>query len=240
MPLLATAALAAGFALQPTGTFHADEPVARDGERWLALVDDTAGRPALVATSVQVHRVHDPIADADDGPATGLEVTAVDVDPHAETAMLLRGPRLRPGAIEAGRVLDRPDDAGPEAIAAFVFRGTTWRLRARCPERGDTVASAADDAPAWQACDLALDNGRERQVLQTVRGMRQGDGRWAFGDEAGPVLLQVGDFDRDGRPDLILDTTDHYNVSRPTLFLSGGTRDGELVRRVAGYESVGC
>ena len=42
----------------------------------------------------------------------------------------------------------------------------------------------------------------------------------SLGDDASPTLLFAGDLDRDGKLDLIFDTTDHYNVRRPTLFLS--------------------
>lgn len=231
--LLATAALAAGFALQPTGAFHGDEPVARDGEHWLALATTSDGAQALVASRVAMRRVHDPIADADHGPPTGLDVSA---EQSPEASMLLRGPGLRPGTIEAGRILLPPADAAATEIGTFAFRGTTWRLHARCRPS----PHAASDAQEAQACDLVLQNGLAQQVLMAMRRVRQDDGSWSFGDDAAPSLLHAGDFDRDGRPDLILDTRDHYNVSRPTLFLSGEARGGELVRRVAGYTSVGC
>ncbi|WP_158636362.1 hypothetical protein [Aerolutibacter ruishenii] len=44
----------------------------------------------------------------------------------------------------------------------------------------------------------------------------------------------------DGRLDLVFDTTDHYNLLRPTLFLSSRAAAGELVGQVAQYQSVGC
>ncbi|MET0807665.1 MAG: hypothetical protein ABWX93_02785, partial [Pseudoxanthomonas sp.] len=62
----------------------------------------------------------------------------------------------------------------------------------------------------------------------------------SLGDDASPTLLFAGDLDRDGKLDLIFDGTDHYNVSRPTLFLSSPAGQGELLHEVARYESVGC
>ena len=39
---------------------------------------------------------------------------------------------------------------------------------------------------------------------------------------------------------LLFDVTDHYNLSAPTLFLSGAAGEGELVRAVAEQRSTGC
>ena len=82
--------------------------------------------------------------------------------------------------------------------------------------------------------------GAHRQVLAKMSGYRSPEGIDILGDDATPRLLFAGDLDRDGRLDLILDTTWHYNVSRPTLFLSTLAREGELVREAAANESVGC
>jgi hypothetical protein len=85
-----------------------------------------------------------------------------------------------------------------------------------------------------------LADGYRRQVLFALDAGRRDDGSLMLGDDASPALLFAGDLDRDGHLDLILDATDHYNVGRPTLYLSSPARDGELVRRVAVNESVGC
>lgn len=53
-------------------------------------------------------------------------------------------------------------------------------------------------------------------------------------------MRAAGDLDGDRALDLLIDLTDHYNVSRPTLFLSRGRRAGTLLERVATHESVGC
>jgi hypothetical protein len=66
-----------------------------------------------------------------------------------------------------------------------------------------------------------------------------GEAPW-LGDDATPALLFAGDLDRDGVLDLLLDTTDHYNLSRPTLFLSSQAGTGELLREVARFVAVGC
>ncbi|MCB0699151.1 MAG: hypothetical protein H6551_10140 [Chitinophagales bacterium] len=50
----------------------------------------------------------------------------------------------------------------------------------------------------------------------------------------------VGDIDRDGKPDFVLETSNNYNGSNPTLFLSSYAKPGELVKAVAYHSSVGC
>lgn len=232
--LLAPALLGAAFALQPTGTFHEGEPVARHGEHWLALVVD-GDRALLEKTRVRIRTVEDGVVDAP-GEATGQEVTATDA-PDAD--LLLRGPRLRAGPVEMakvthGHVQDGPPGSAPEGpIATIEFRGAVYRIEARCAD-GPVPPDAA------QRCDIVLARGLASQTLQSLERVRLDDGSVEWVGSASPALLRAGDFDRDGRLDLIFDTTDHYNASNPTLFLSSQAGPRELVRPVAEYRSTGC
>jgi hypothetical protein len=215
-----TALLAAAFALQPVGSFHADEPVARDGEHWLAL-RATALAASLVDTRARVTPVHDVVVDAD-GERSGREVaTAV-----PDAGLLLRGSGLR-----AGPVAFAPLPATPTPLTAAPLMLRLGRAEYRV---------TLDCGRAATRCEVVLADGYRRQVLFALDAGRRDDGSLMLGDDASPALLFAGDLDRDGRLDLILDATDHYNVGRPTLYLSSPARDGELVRRVAVNESVGC
>jgi hypothetical protein len=213
--------------VHPTGTFHDDEAFARDGERWLALEDSASGA-RLTSTRVRVTRVHDAVVDAE-GEATGREVVAVAAP---EAGVLLRGAGLRAGPVER---VERLDDSmlPPGEFAAFHFRGAEYRLRARCA----APPAATDEG---QACDVVLAGPAGEQVLFGVLRWVRSDGGIDFGDAARPLLLHAGDFDRDGRPDLILDTTDHYNVAEPTLFLSAPASHGGRLQAVATHRSTGC
>ncbi|GAB1596813.1 hypothetical protein [Lysobacter claricitrinus] len=217
---LIAAALVAAFALQPVGTFHDGESAARDGEAWLAL-QVTRPRSALVATTARVRRVHDEVADAA-GDATAHEVSTR----VADASFLLRGPRLYAGPVATAwtGVAPLPLSITPLALK---LRGATYRLRLDCTARGD-------------ACNVVLDGGAHAQVLLRLPAGRYNDGSLMLGDDAAPALLFAGDLDHDGHLDLILDSTDHYNVSQPTLYLSSGTDAGALVRQVALHRSTGC
>lgn len=228
MPSFALVLLAAaGFGLHPVGTLHGDEALVRDGERWLALESTPTGT-RLVPTRVRLDRVVDEILDGP-GEATGREVVAL-ASPGA--TLLLRGPGLRAGPIEGGDV-EATESPGDGMSPAFRFRGVEHRLQPVCP--------AALPAPGGsQACTMTLTGGGKAQALHPVLRWRGEDGTLGFGDEAPPRLLHVGDLDRDGRVDLILDTSDHYNAAQPTLFLSSPAKGDSRLEQVALHRSTGC
>lgn len=90
-------------------------------------------------------------------------------------------------------------------------------------------------------CEVALIEGERIQALVRMTA-QQMEGRpgLMLGDDATPHLIFAGDLDRDGKLDLIFDTTDHYNLSRPVLFLSGAAEGDELLHAVAEHNAVGC
>lgn len=226
--------LAAAIALQPPGQFHGDEPVARDGETWLAL-RASAESASLTPTRLRVHAAEDPILD-EPGQTSGRRVSSVlEPDPDAEGAQVvayLRGKGLVTGAVAPARILERSQDGTPPGYR-IDLGGNDHRIRTQCAPKRGSQAYARDCTVVLVAPDGA------EQVLMRVAGRREAD-TLMLGDDASPGLLFAGDLDRDGRLDLIFDVSDHYNVSRPTLFLSSRARDGELLHAVSTYESVGC
>ena len=234
-PLLLTAGLSPTplptHALQPAGGFHGDEPAARDGETWLALQvegDDAA----LVATRVQVRAVRDQLLDEPDQ-ATGREVSSALGD---KALMFLRGGNLVAGWIESARVTPAERESAAPPRYAIGFHGRNYRITTTC--------RVSDDSSVEQMqfdCRVMLDDGMQAQRLFDLGGYSSpGSTAVLTSDDGNARLIFAGDLDRDGRLDLIFDVSDHYNVSRPTLFLSSQAAAGELVRQVAQYESVGC
>ncbi|MFD0724774.1 hypothetical protein [Lysobacter brunescens] len=232
--LATSAAASAGYGLQPPGSFHSGEAVARSGERWLALRgqdDDTA----LVSVQVAVKRVHDPLVDAE-GQATGEAVSAIRAD---DAIMLLRGAGLRAGAVSRASVAEQASEHGLPAYR-IALDTREYRIATSCVIE-DRNATASPTQAAAYACTIDLIDGERRQSLMSIAAYRESpDARLLFAGDASPHLIFAGDLDRDGRVDLILDTTDHYNLSRPTLFLSGAAGKGELLHAVATHAATGC
>lgn len=227
LPLL----LGTAFALQPPGQFHGDEPVARDGEPWLALRID-GDDVALVARTVNVRAVEDALLDAP-GQRSGREVSSGD----DRITMYLRGPGLHAGRIELAQVEEITSAAITMPAYELAFRGQRHRIDAQC----DAAPFEQVDTQAHHVCRIMLSAGSTAQVLATTTGyFEPGAATMSLGDDAAPRLLFAGDLDRDGKLDLIFDTTDHYNLSRPTLFLSAPAQPGGSVSDVARFEAIGC
>jgi hypothetical protein len=228
--VLLPALLATGFALQPPGRFHGNEPVARDGERWLALRVDARGS-ALVETTLHVHAVEDVVLDAP-GERSGREVgSSLD---EAGIVTYVRGADLHAGPLDRAEVAVGAVVAAPMPARVIAWRTQQYRLETRC----DAAPFQHIDAQAQYRCRLVLGDGRREQALLETIAYR--DFEAALSTEATAEVLFAGDLDRDGRLDLIVDLTDHYNVSRPTLLLSSQAASGEIVGVAAAFESVGC
>lgn len=228
--------LGAAFSLQPPGEFHGDEPVARHGEHWLALRRE--GREAaLVGARLTVTPVFDAVLDSP-GDSSGRAVASDAGD--AQVIAFIRGPGLRDGRVQAAEVQEMAVVEGDAPAWHLRLGGHAYRITTRCHAAG--AGSDADSAATGAVnCEVTLHHADGRQqVLVRMGGYLDAASILRPGDDAAPALLFAGDLDRDGRLDLVFDTTDHYNLSRPTLFLSSAARDGELVGAAAQYQSVGC
>ncbi len=95
---------------------------------------------------------------------------------------------------------------------------------------GPEVGRDYQGAPYRVRRVLVLDHGGVRQSVADVTDR----------DAGHPAVLWAGDLDGDGRLDLVLDESDHYNVTVTALFLSSEAAPGALVRRVARHETTGC
>ena len=209
------------------GTYHGDEISAHGGASWFALVQDASGETRLEARRMEIEAVNDPVLDDDTG-TSGKRVGA----PQDDALFYLRD---APG-LTAGRVETAYSGQGdPLSLIGLerdfdLFERRAGRLHFGCSGDADT-----------RDCTLTFDHEGRSQILGRWRGdASAGESQLMLGDDAWPHLRWAGDIDRDGRLDLLIDLTDHYNVSVPTLFLSSQANAGELVRAVAELRSVGC
>lgn len=217
------------------GQFHTEEVDAVSGSGWLALYPaEGSDEPHLSSVTVEVEPVFDAVVDAE-GEATGKRVS-VDGD-GPEPLLLLTGPHgLRPGPVTAAD----PSSGYFSGLDAFTLRleDETYQLGFRFTDDEELPPPAPS---GWHDAILVLRYGSVEQTLVEMQLWREPEsGSLYFGNEGWPGVLWAGDLDRDGRLDLFLDLTDHYNVMQPTLFLSSAAAAGEMVGQVASHMSAGC
>lgn len=221
------AARVAAIELLVPGDYHGDEIAAEDGATWHALVQDEHGSAHLEPRRVGIESVNDPVLDAEDG-ATGKRVGVGQDD-------VLFYVRDLPGVASGPVATAYAGRGDPLSLTGLdrefqLFDRNAGRLRLDC--KGTDVT---------RDCALLLSHeGRVQALGHWTADASAGESQIMLGSDAWPHLRWAGDIDRDGRLDLLIDMTDHYNVSAPTLFLSTQAKDGELVGAAAVLRSVGC
>lgn len=219
--------------LQPT-LYHGEEIDAKTGETWWGLYQDGEGF-TLRPTVIKVDRVYDPMGD-EDGEATGKKVTAAGIE---QPMLLIHGlPDPKEGPVKSSFSGSR-----------FVFPGDYEDLP--CDWRSDQDDQNSGDDYHLSALGTGLD-GKYWPVitdynLMLYRNTSNGGGetqRLTFTErcdmDGRPVMLWAGDLDGDGKLDLLMDLTDHYNITALTLFLSTSAKEGEIVGKAAELVTYGC
>lgn len=204
-----------------TGSFHGDEVRARSGQRWLGLFAN-ARRSELRAVTVNVDRVHDSIVDENERVKTGKRVR---VRGRERPKFLVRGSaKLGAGPVET--VLSAETPLTNRADITLTLDGTAYRLWV------STEAPSPSEAIERNDAELCLSAGGRRQVLYSLRGRDVNEAYWN--------VLWAGDADGDGRLDLYVTVSHHYNVSEQRLYLSSDAGRGEIVGKTASFVTVGC
>lgn len=211
--------------LLETGSFHRDEVPPDANGTWAALVmgeDDLR----VVPVTVTVRREHDPLLD-DEGEMTGMRV---DVAPPVDPVVLVGGMKVAEGPLPTAmmnRVID------PGAPLRVTFGSGLYEFSTACGER--TVVSDQEQTD----CRLLLVAGPKRRILAKYNAYFS-NGTMIWSGDDGPRVIWAGDLDGDGALDVLLDTSDHYNVREKTLYLSSFGSEAEPVGRAASFTETGC
>jgi hypothetical protein len=228
--------------LLEVGEFHGDEVKARSGEKWLGLYI-TNGSSSLMTSTLVVKRVYDPIVDDQNpGQITGKRVI---VESAATPLFLVNGvDSLRVGPVITAQI---DSNTGANFITGdtqirIKLGNQTYRLKiaSKYPRFKDDPQSMPSDA------QLILETGTSNQVLydlgEKLKSRSQGEleeiGELA--DTGSWELFWAGDLDSDGKLDLYLKLSDHYNVIEGILFLSSKAEVGQLVKEIARFVTTGC
>lgn len=211
----------------PTGNFHEDEvwPQA-DQENWIGLFKNNDSI-YLSSTTISLAKVHDPVLDDDENIKTGWEVkTSIN-----DTAILLFTNKdsvtkrnIRPAALAKDHVY-------PGESIRFTYLGTQYTLYATGQMKKIPGSEEYPEITNYRLYLKAVKEGKEIKQLLVA----QPDFSDAF-----ITILFAGDIDNDGKIDLIIDTSYHYNAEAPTLYLSKPADNNNLLQVAGQHVRVGC
>ncbi|MCC6980765.1 MAG: hypothetical protein IT343_20765 [Candidatus Melainabacteria bacterium] len=202
-------------------TYHNDECKAQSGQMWLALFSTKNGQYELKNTRVKLTMVNDAINDEAPNLKTGKQIT---IPEKQEPLALLRGIS---GLTERKVVTCSTNKKEHMDINQKI----TLKLAKQQATLSTTGGFSKEEKECRTNYKIILESGGIKQTLVHHN---------QISSDTAPSLLWAGDLDGDGKIDLIMDTTDHYNVRDLTLFLSGKAKPGALVEKVAHHISTGC
>jgi hypothetical protein len=212
-----------------TGAFHGDEVSARNGEKWLALVPSGNGY-ALEETQVRIKCVKDGFS-TERVAETAKEVS---IDSDKKPIFLVRGIQgIAPGKVETAITKPLVLEIN-RAIHLKLKNGRLYNLLLACDER------APKTVDNFKECSCIISNESKSQKIDNFQVYSPPGSEPIFASDAKPSLIWAGDLDRDGALDFVVDLSNHYNVSAPTLFLSSAAHNSDLVVKMAEFITYGC
>jgi len=210
-----------------TGQFHGYEIHARTGERWLGLF--VTGRWSVLRYStIKVTKVFDDITDYGTRQKTGKRVGVN--SPRQPLLLASHATVLTPGPVRTAFKMKEGDySQGLDQFPLTLRLGhRSYVLKVVAP---DQKAQPCPDINFPKDARLVLISGRSQQVLYILD---------VCGNDPNWYLVWAGDLDRDGKLDLYVNVTQHYDLSERKLFLSSPARRGKLVREVGSFDTGGC
>ncbi|WP_439883192.1 hypothetical protein ACSX1A_08465 [Pontibacter sp. MBLB2868] len=210
------------------GTFHKNEVWrGADKENWLGLFYED-NQYILRPASLQVIPVFDPIHDAHSLNSPHRVISGREVVGDAPNALFYVSGilNLKKGPVDTAAFNKAVLPANKELV--YTFKEKKYLIQAF----GDSIKLPSKEYSyqnyGWRVSGKK--NGvRVNQVLAEDE----------FFEDSIYVLLWAGDLDHDNIPDLLLDMSNHFNVSKIGLFLSSGAGKGKLYKKPVVLETVG-
>ncbi len=205
------------FSLLSVGSFHKGEVSARSGERWLGLVMNGT-ETVWQYFPVEVATVKDPLLDGE-GQRSGTEVKV----PGGEPKFLIRGAdQLARKKVKTVRF----NPLGPMQVNQIP-------IQLSCQDCKSVLS--------LRLIDVEGATGRISRLELEGEGISQTIYEWPEGfDDQHCELIWAGDVNGDGKIDLFMNLSDHYNINEMTLLLSSKRKRASLVERVAVFKTTGC
>ncbi|MFB9077230.1 hypothetical protein ACFFLS_02675 [Flavobacterium procerum] len=209
-----------------TEVFHGDEVDPNLQKKiWFGLFKN-GDNYSFSKISVSINQAYDPIIDEEEGEKTGWEVSTTAKD----TCVVLveKLPGFADHTVEFVKI---PEYIYPKENLEFQFLGSQYKLYATGEKKKENP-----DSDWWVVTDYKLYlktiiNGKEVVELLAAKE--------SFEDRMIRIIF-AGDIDGDGKLDLIIDTSSHYNTSSLTLYLSKSADKHKIIKPVGIFTSVGC
>jgi hypothetical protein len=208
-----------------TGQFHEDEVRKEDaGRSWYGIFQNSNGY-YIDTTRIVTKKVQDPVDD--EGTLNGWEVKTT----NGDTSLLLFAGVNGLEKRQIKEVSLRKKEILPGESVTYTYNGITYTLYATGNKYKEKPESDYYIVNSYRLFIKATINGTERtQLLVSSRGF----------DDAMIDIIFAGDIDGDNIPDLIINTSYHYNATVPTLYLSKPADSKEVFKLMGWHVSVGC
>jgi hypothetical protein len=208
-----------------TGEFHEDEVSREDaGRNWYGIFQNRNGY-YVDSTRILTKRVQDPVDD--EGTLNGWEVKTTNRD----TSLLLFAGVSGLGKRAIKEVNLRKKEILPGESVTYTYNDITYTLYATGNKYKEKPGSDYYIVKNYRLFIKATINGSERTQLLVACG--------GF-DDAMVEIIFTGDIDGDNIPDLVINTSYHYNAIVPTLYLSKPADSNEVFKLMGWHVSVDC
>lgn len=215
-----------------TGVFHGDETSPEMiNKGWFGIFQDR-GRYYIAPTTLSIQKAFDVVLDEtvdehNSSNWTGWEVKTS----HLDTSLVLISSSPRLSSHEIKTIPLDKDFIDLSEKKTFTYNGSSYTLYST----GDLKPSEYNkDEMIISNYKLYLKGYKEGKEINQLLASTP-----TFDDTMFRVFL-IGDIDNDGFPDLVLNTSYHYNLYRPTVYLSSFADKDQLVKVVGLHSSVGC
>lgn len=198
-----------------TTDYHANEAKITTEGSWLALQEGDDGWK-LVSIKPKFKKVDDAVL----GPMKGINVSVN----LPNSRILLMDGSLKPGSIVSAT------------------KGIPHKLTPAQSYENSRLPNVGEEKIYYLGKNKYVLKNVADEIILEFQGKTQVLFSYSESGETNASIVWVGDLDRDGKLDLILDASDHYNVGELRLYLSGKAQSdfGYLVSPVARRRSTGC
>ncbi|MCB1053005.1 MAG: hypothetical protein H6510_08285 [Acidobacteria bacterium] len=208
------------------GIYHGEEITSPPGSTYWAVFSGPE-TDHLEQTQLVLKAYNDPIFDSENE-ATGKAVSVI--GPHQPLFMVTGIPDLKPGPLQRVAIQESSILLGKKI--EIPWKDETHLLMWQ-------KSSGKSEYPNIANYDLVYVAGKQQQILGQFEVYAPDGQDPMLASEGQPTLIWAGDLNRDGNLDLLIDMTDHYNVSEPTLFLSLANASTP-VKKVCWFRTTGC